>query len=1011
MKVPKPKDRVSVPLRPSIRRDKFVPPPQQLPPAPPPPQEAEMPSSLSLMQLRRIVNEMPRIEPTPYAFKYEDTASFPEEIEEWFSYSIEEQAMMLKAKASFLAEWATYKGADIEEYQRGDIDWTKSNSESRAHFIDQCLVGIQHLDSSARLRNLESLVYIALGCWYETAGEAAQDQPSSSSNGQESESQVPNGKSTFTNSALQLEWIRRNIATIHDHNGVKPIYAVLQSICARECSPEMVDKEISVEENEANRREVWCILTLTYFLLEVGRTSDNSKTRAAFRSTLLNLNPGFLLTLTGILTKLRWDESISLPQSKMILIYWKTILVYFGGLDFVNKAKASFREDEIEQDKVGHPLITASPLDYHAFRQEITSKYPAYNPPPPLFPLEPDNNSILPPLKNHPSKATGPDPFAVGLGNGQGHGASIIHQPVHIATPAPSPPPSPAGPGGKGGKKQNYQTNQMFPFLYPPLDESSNNLGGKGSTDLQDILVGRKWKGSDIPASILEAAELFAKRMRATRAMKQLWEERVRFMKYDRGWTGPTDDPTNETDGITAFCLDPFAPDNSGDNQKISNGNLKAKEETKLEYPDGSIEQRMQLVEDYYATCLPNLQSVVMVVMKSLLATVSTLVTQQHTQQSAGPNGITSAIPYGDGPNGNAANKNAINGTGPLLPDMSKATAEELDTIRNQEIAGKATSGILILLLKWFKVSHVLKFEYLTQLLLDSNYLILVLKLLQTQELERVVNYRCDREELNFFYFTRSHSRKGIEEPTLSDLDKDSDSDDAIPPPIRRNRSLPISPGSRSPLSKSPTRIPEVDELGIPTTDLPSEPITSFSWRNFFTSINYLRIMQKICKGKAHRNLLMVQYKSSQFLRKCLKVPQPLLRLYTLKLFKSQVPYCGRKWRQSNMRVITAIYLHCRPELRDDWLAGSDVDAEVDESVPLEQALRALTHWWNLRNYEDKMGEAKGVLKEEQDFFRRELEKLGWTGIPEIGQDEGQQEEAPQQQGGTEWEGAAEAWG
>ena len=35
------------------------------------------------------------------------------------------------------------------------------------------------------------------------------------------------------------------------------------------------------------------------------------------------------------------------------------------------------------------------------------------------------------------------------------------------------------------------------------------------------------------------------------------------------------------------------------------------------------------------------------------------------------------------------------------------------------------------------------------------------------------------------------------------------------------------------------------------------------------------------------------------------------------------------------MRVITSIYLHCRPALRDDWLAGSDIDAEVEEALVL----------------------------------------------------------------------------
>ena len=203
-----------------------------------------------------------------------------------------------------------------------------------------------------------------------------------------------------------------------------------------------------------------------------------------------------------------------------------------------------YLRDELSEggDNNDHHLLTASPLDYHVFRQEISSKYPAYNPPPPLLPLEPENNTILPLL--HRSSRQGDN--GIGLGNLNGDGTSILHQPVHIATPAPSPPPSPAGPGGKSGKKQNYQTNQLFPFLYPPLDEASNNLGGKGSTNLQDSLVTRKWEGSDIPSSILEAAELFAKRMKVTRPMKQLWEERTNFLRYERGWDGAVSSNSEE---------------------------------------------------------------------------------------------------------------------------------------------------------------------------------------------------------------------------------------------------------------------------------------------------------------------------------------------------------------------------------------------------------------------------------------------------------------------------------
>jgi hypothetical protein len=221
-------------------------------------------------------------------------------------------------------------------------------------------------------------------------------------------------------------------------------------------------------------------------------------------------------------------------------------------------------------------------------------------------------------------------------------------------------------------------------------------------------------------------------------------------------------------------------------------------------------------------------------------------------------------------------------------------------------------------------------------------------------------------------------------EPTEIDGPEDESEDEAAPPPIKRRKSPPrpapnlLANGEQAQRADNQalTR-PEVDELGYPINPLPKEPITDFSRRNFFTLINYLRILQKICKNKAHRNLLLVQYKSSNIIRKSLRVPQPELRLYTLKLFKNQVPYCGRKWRQSNMRVITAVYLHCRPELRDEWLAGSDVDAEVEEALPLEQALRSLTHWFNVRRYPDHMArEVREALEEEQNFFKRELEKL-----------------------------------
>lgn len=39
--------------------------------------------------------------------------------------------------------------------------------------------------------------------------------------------------------------------------------------------------------------------------------------------------------------------------------------------------------------------------------------------------------------------------------------------------------------------------------------------------------------------------------------------------------------------------------------------------------------------------------------------------------------------------------------------------------------------------------------------------------------------------------------------------------------------------------------------------------VTDFSWRNFFATINFAKIMQKLSKGRSHRIWMLIQYKSS----------------------------------------------------------------------------------------------------------------------------------------------------
>lgn len=1020
--------------RPLLRREGSTPPPPQQAPPPAPPQRQEEQrnptDSLSLLELKRLVTDLPKLEPTAYAYDYSETRSVPEELEEWFSYTEEERYMLLRAKQTFDEKW---EQAQAEQPVSSDkaLQWQDVSVEDRESFMIGAIEALQSPEISSRVKGLECLSYVALGVWGDTAGVEKDDQVSHLT--------AADNKwmdSSNTKPKVQLEWIINGTRMLCELDAVQRLLDVLIKLWESEQDVEMSeDGSPSQDEKLASWRflrqiEVNQTLTALYLIIETGRWQRSKGNDGSMREAVASLGPSILTVLTKMIAKLRWEETSYIPLPRIVLLFWKTILLVFGNMKELDESKVALRQDtDISENEHDPSFITTSPLDYHLFRQEITSKYPAYCPPPPLVPIEEENNSILPPLPNHPSRQASQENLRMAAGaTANGAGRSIFHQPVHIATPAPSPPPSPAGPGGKGGKKQNYQTNQNFPFLYPPLDGTSNTVGGKGNAELQDQLVGKRWEGSDIPASILEAGQLFASRMRMSRSIRQLWDVREKFIKYERGWNRSKDDYDSlhedselENDDDDAEC------EAQGPSARSKDEEPKREKETDNE----EVQRRLDAINSFYRDNLPHLQSIVVVFWKLVFSHVSHLVAQN------GRDGLQNGMSFPDDGSNEAQGKRRANtnssgnisgmANGQLAEneDVTDPVVEELNALRSREITTKAVSGILLILLKWFKLSHILKYEYMTQLLLDANYLPLVLKLFAHQDVDRAVDQKNDREDLDFFYFCHLNSRHPPVSPPQPALSPSTSSDDeAAPPPIlKHRRSLSETP---PPTPPRPAARPEVDELGYPTSGaLPQTPLTNYAPRFFLTNINLLRLLQKITKRKAHRALLLVQYKSSTILRKALKIPQPDLRLYTLKLFKSQTPYCGRKWRQTNMRVITAIYLHCRPELRDEWLCGGDVDGVVEEAVPLEQAGRSLVHWWHLREFRGVMegnGEGKGGEdgkegKEEYNFFARELEKMGW-GLGGVGAAE-EEEHAAGGEGaggvavGTEFEGgplAMEGW-
>ena len=129
------------------------------------------------------------------------------------------------------------------------------------------------------------------------------------------------------------------------------------------------------------------------------------------------------------------------------------------------------------------------------------------------------------------------------------------------------------------------------------------------------------------------------------------------------------------------------------------------------------------------------------------------------------------------------------------------------------------------------------------------------------------------------------------------------------------------------------------------------EVVNEYSSRNFFTTINMLKIIQKAIKHRPNRTLAIHQAKISAQLRKALRINQPMLQLQMLKVIKCQMVWCGRKWRQNNMKIITAIYLNCRPDLRDEWLGGTDAEQEATDAEAQAEALRHLIDFYNKQHY------------------------------------------------------------
>ncbi|ELU17163.1 hypothetical protein CAPTEDRAFT_164543 [Capitella teleta] len=247
------------------------------------------------------------------------------------------------------------------------------------------------------------------------------------------------------------------------------------------------------------------------------------------------------------------------------------------------------------------------------------------------------------------------------------------------------------------------------------------------------------------------------------------------------------------------------------------------------------------------------------------------------------------------------AKTDSINILADVLPEEMPTTVLQsmklgIDVNRHKEVIVKAIAALLLLLLKHFKLNHIYQFEYISQHLVFANCIPLVLKFFN--------------QNINSY--------------------------------VTAKNSIPLIDFPHNVIG---------EQADLTAENLETGDNQCFCWRNLFSCINLLRILNKLTKWKHSRTMMLVVFKSAPILKRALKVKHAMMQVYILKLLKMQTKYLGRQWRKSNMKTMSAIYQKVRHRLTDDWAFGNDMDARPWDFQAEECALRSCVDRFNNRRY------------------------------------------------------------
>lgn len=706
----------------------------------------------------------------------------------------------------------------------------------------------------------------------------------------------------------QLTLIEQNNLKLYQLGAVKPIVKLIMGFLQSRFNDSEFDiqgKPFSIKA----QKTLFQLLTLLYFLINVFLFNKDLVEYLELRSVLSK--SGIITRIVHFMEYWKNHPNSTYRLRNLIFLLWKLLLVEMGDSEDLKRADSFLvqihgiknKRDKSEKSR----KLICSPLDYFSFKEDLLDKYPLLNSS--IKQIEETQresarldtqgidelNAKFQEIMAVNDQSSTISNFLVYPRTNKSHTvlSQLPLQNIHLATPMPSPALEPSEFMSGGEKiRKSYQVNQSMPFMYPQHSSHGN---------------------VEVPLAIKEADTILKANIYDSYSDKRLWNERQKFMSQERGYISQYKNTEDYDEG--EFDYDETLYDKFPDK----------------EFEIGSILN----VEKFYGENLHHLHSLVEVLLETLKANDLDLNLNFFEWE------LSSRY----------AQNRCIDFDGEARERVNFVMMQQLEVYQSKELVLKASSNIIILLLKWFKINHVLKSYYLLTVIFDQQYL---------------------ATSLDFLGRSFNNTNLQAQDPTTDETEHPKDDLAEYQKLINENKLM--NPAVE--LAKfeffnnchNQTDIEESFEL-INKTYILTLPrviddeninnifITKYNKNFCSTLVNLLNIANKVLIGGVTQRIFSInELKPSELFKMLLlNYDNDYLNKPTLKILKKLVPYQGRKWKSMNMDLISLIYLNLRLSLKDNWLSGKDLESDYNKSFDQEVALRCMLQFYNMRKYPDQM--------------------------------------------------------